>query len=171
MTSVPITTFFTKRTSPDKEFKLNASCNNNLSFIPIFLCNKIISPDIIVTTPSPPIWISKRITTCPKTLHDETVGITTNPVTQVAVVAVNKASQKEAALPCAELIGNDRKNVPVKIVSRKPIIIIICVVVNENLFFIIAPINLCSRLLRVGQIHLVHSNFDLDMFLALKFGQ
>ena len=118
---------------------MNASCNSNLSFIPIFLCNKIISPDIIVTTPSPPIWISKRITTCPKTLHDETVGITTNPVTQVAVVAVNKASQKEAALPCAELIGNDRKNVPVKIVSRKPIIII-RVVVNENLFFIIAPI-------------------------------
>lgn len=59
---------------------------------------------------------------------------------------------------------------PVKIVSRKPIIII-CVVVNENLFFIIAPINLCSRLLRVGQIQLVHSHFDLDMFLALKFGQ
>lgn len=169
MTSVPITTFFTKRTSPDKEFKLNASCNNNLSFIPIFLCNKIISPDIIVTTPSPPIWISKRITTCPKTLHDETVGITTNPVTQVAVVAVNKASQKEAALPCAELIGNDRKNVPVKIVSRKPIIII-CVVVNENLFFIIAPINLCSRLLHVGQVQLVQIQTNLNMMLGIMFG-
>ena len=57
-------------------------------------------------------------------LHDVTVGITTRPVTQTEVVAVNSASMKAVALPLAELIGIHNKTVPIKIAARKLSIII-----------------------------------------------
>ena len=45
-----------------------------------------------VMTPRPPNWIKNRITICPQTLQVEYVGTVTRPVTQMDVVAVNKAS-------------------------------------------------------------------------------
>ena len=60
-------------------------------------------------------------------LQEETVGITTNPVTQVEVVAVKRASQKDFAFPSAALIGSESNTVPINIVIKK-LNKIICVV-------------------------------------------
>jgi len=48
--------------------------------------------------PSPPIWIRIIITHCPKGVKKDPVSTTTNPVTQVADVAVNRASVQEKLL-------------------------------------------------------------------------
>jgi hypothetical protein len=96
-------------------------------------------PDIIVITPRPPICISTKITICPKTLHDEKVGVTTKPVTHVDVVAVNSASKKGVVSPLAELIGNDNNIAPISIAIRKLNKIICVVDIEINLFFIFLP--------------------------------
>jgi hypothetical protein len=50
---------------------------------------------------------------------------TTNPVTQVDVVAVNNAVTKSVHCPLAELTGNISINVPTIITQRNPTIIIL----------------------------------------------
>ena len=50
---------------------------------------------------------------CPKTLQEETVGVTTRPVTQVEVVAVKSASKKEVGFPSAELMGSESNTAPI----------------------------------------------------------
>ena len=73
---------------------------------------------------------------CPKTLHVETVGKVTSPVTQVAVVDVNSASIYGTDFPSAELIGRTRSKLPTKITKTK-LSIIICVVDSEIRFLFI----------------------------------
>ena len=136
--SVPATTLFTNRISPDRDFKLKASCRSNLSPIPIFLCSSIISPDIMVITPRPPIWMSSSIITCPKTLQEETVGVTTNPVTQVEVVAVKSASKNGVAFPSAELIGNTSNTESISIATRKLNNMMCVVDTKSRCFFILS---------------------------------
>ena len=87
--------------------------------MPIFLCNKIMKADMMVITPRPPICMSNKMTICPNTLLEETVGTTTNPVTQVDVVAVNKASIKGTASPVAELMGNESNTDPTNMAIKK----------------------------------------------------
>ena len=72
-------------------------------------------------------------------LHVEAVGTVTRPVTQVDVVAVNKASIYGTDIPLAELIGKDSRTLPSKIVAKK-LISIICVVDNENFFLLIIKV-------------------------------
>ena len=103
--------------------------------IPIFLFNKSINPDIMVTMPSPPTCIKISITACPNTLQADTVGSVTRPVTQVEVVAVNNASRYGTDLPLAELIGNAKSTLPAIIVTRK-LNNMICVVESANFFFL-----------------------------------
>ena len=55
------------------------------------------------------------------------VGVTTNPVTHVEVVAVKSASRKGFAFPSAELMGSDSNNAPINIAIKK-LNNIICVV-------------------------------------------
>jgi len=74
---------------------------------------------MIVITPSPPTCISISIIICPKTLHVEKVGSVTSPVTQVEVVAVNRASIYGTAVPLVELIGSAKRTLPIKITRRK----------------------------------------------------
>lgn len=64
--------------------------------------------------------------TLSKKLQEETVGVTTNPVTQVDVVAVKSASMKDFGCPSTELIGKQSKSVPTNIAIRKLNNIIFC---------------------------------------------
>ena len=94
-------------------------------------------------TPSPPIWMRNRMTTCPNILHAVAVGNVTRPVTQVAVVAVNNASMYDTATPSRALIGSANNTLPQRIVIRK-LIMITCVVDNP-LFFLLIISNLFSH--------------------------
>jgi len=108
---------------------------SNRSLMPIFLLRRSISPDIMVMIPRPPICMRSRMTICPNTLHVDTVGIVTSPVTQVEVVAVKSASRYGTASPLAELIGNAKSPLPMKMVTRK-LSNMICVVESVNFFFL-----------------------------------
>ena len=66
-------------------------------------------------------------------LHVETVGSVTSPVTHVDVVAVKSASKYGTLCPVAELIGNAKRILPIKITPKK-LNKMICVVENLNLF-------------------------------------
>ena len=66
-------------------------------------------------------------------LHVETVGSVTSPVTHVDVVAVKSASKYGTLCPVAELIGNTKRILPIKITPKK-LNKMICVVENLNLF-------------------------------------
>ena len=79
--------------------------------------------------------MSSRMTICPKTLHVDTVGSVTSPVTQVEVVAVKSASRYGTAFPLEELMGNAKSMLPIRIVTRK-LSNIICVVESANFFFL-----------------------------------
>ena len=59
------------------------------------------------------------MTTCPKIEKYVNVSTTTNPVTQVAEVAVNNAVLKSVATPAFEQIGSININAPIKINSAK----------------------------------------------------
>ena len=121
--------------NPSIEFKLNASVINKLSFKLKFLWIIIINKAINETTPSPPIWISINITTCPNVVHVENVGTVTSPVTQVDVVAVNNASIYDISV-VLWLIGRYNNILPIKIVIKK-LSNIICVVDSDIFLFII----------------------------------
>ena len=108
---------------------------SNRSPMPIFLLRRSISPDIMVMIPRPPICMRSRMTICPNTLHVDTVGIVTSPVTQVEVVAVKSASRYGTASPLAELIGNAKSPLPMRMVTRK-LSNMICVVESVNFFFL-----------------------------------
>ena len=69
-------------------------------------------------------------------LHAVTVGKVTSPVTQVAVVAVNRASMYDTEIPSAELMGRTRRILPIKIAKRK-LNIIKCVVDKVKRFLLI----------------------------------
>ena len=135
ITHVPRSTLFINLASPDIVFRLKASCISNRSPMPIFLLSISINPDIIVMTPRPPICIRSRITICPKKLQVVAVGRVTSPVTQVAVVAVNKASVYDTVFPSAQLIGSDSSRLPIRIVIKK-LSNMICVVDNDILLFL-----------------------------------
>ena len=92
-----------------------------------------INPDIMAIKPRPPICINTKITACPKVLQVETVGSVTSPVTHVDVVAVKSASKYGTLCPVAELIGNTKRILPIKITPKK-LNKMICVVENLNLF-------------------------------------
>ena len=101
--------------------------------MPIFLLRRSISPDIMVMIPRPPICMRSRMTICPNTLQVDTVGIVTSPVTQVELVAVKSASRYGTASPLAELIGNAKSPLPMRMVTRK-LSNMICVVESVNFF-------------------------------------
>jgi hypothetical protein len=64
-------------------------------------------------------------------LQVETVGSVTSPVTQVDVVAVKSASRNGTLFPVAELIGSDKRMLPIKITPKK-LSRMVCVVENFN---------------------------------------
>lgn len=68
-------------------------------------------------------------------LHVDTVGKVTNPVTQVADVAVKRASTYETLFPLLQLMGRYSKTLPIKIVIKK-LNIIIWVVESVTLFLL-----------------------------------
>ena len=61
--NVPSSTRFTNRTMPDRVFRLKASCSSSRSPMPIRLWSRIITAEMMVMTPRPPIWIRSNITT------------------------------------------------------------------------------------------------------------
>ena len=75
--------------------------------------------EIIVTSPRPPIWISKANITLPKT--DKVIdrlGIVVSPVTQTADVDINKASTNlTGSLGLLAAMGKAKRIVPIKITS------------------------------------------------------
>ena len=71
----------------------------------------------------------------PNTLHVDTVGSVTSPVTQVEVVAVKSASRYGTDSPLAELIGNAKSPLPIRMVTRK-LNNMTCVVERVNFFFL-----------------------------------
>ena len=75
--------------------------------------------------PSPPSCISINMTTFLSISFVFYFYYTTNPVTQVDVVAVNNAVTKSVHCPLAELTGNISINVPTIITQRNPTIIIL----------------------------------------------
>ena len=78
---------------------------------------------INVIKPKPPVCIKQKIINFPKAVHWLMVLVTTKPVTQVAEVAVNKASKTWMLFPFWLEIGRQSKLVPIKITSKKPKII------------------------------------------------
>ncbi len=71
-----------------------------------------------VTMPIPPAWISTRITTWPSGEKSLPVERTVSPVTQVALVAVNRPSRSEiGSRPGTEQIGAARSNPPATITA------------------------------------------------------
>ena len=70
--------------------------------------------------PSPPSWIMIRIITWPNRLHWVQVSTTTSPVTQVALVAVNRQFKNGSDCPSRLAIGSMRSSVPVMIIIKKP---------------------------------------------------
>ena len=74
------------------------------------------------------------MTICPNKLHAETVGSVTSPVTHTDVVAVKSASKYGTRLPVAELMGSDKRTLPIKITTKK-LSNIVCVVEKFNFFF------------------------------------
>ena len=92
----------------------------------------IIIPVTKETIPSPPSWISMRMTILPKRLQWVAVFTTTSPVTQTEVVDVNRASINGVKFPSAEENGRQSIKAPIKIVPRKPSAIIW--VVESSLF-------------------------------------
>ena len=76
-------------------FVLNAPCAyiRDLLAQPIFLPVKVMNIEVMVTSPRPPIWIRQIRTIFPKTVKVVCVSATIRPVTQVADVAVNRASK------------------------------------------------------------------------------
>ena len=74
-----------------------------------------------------------KITICPNKLQVETVGSVTSPVTQVDVVAVKSASRNGTLFPVAELMGKDKRMLPIKITPKK-LSKMVCVVENFNFF-------------------------------------
>ena len=92
----------------------------------------IIIPVTKETIPSPPSWISMRMTILPKRLQWIAVFTTTSPVTQTEVVDVNRASINGVKFPSAEENGRQSIKAPIKIVPRKPSAIIW--VVESSLF-------------------------------------
>lgn len=77
-----------------------------------------------VIKPSPPIWMSARITPLPNMLHSVAVSRTTKPVTQVELVAVKSASIGSVNFPSADEIGSVSSRPPISTTDKKPRIIV-----------------------------------------------
>ena len=75
--------------------------------------------------PSPPIWMSAKITPLPNMLHSVAVSRTISPVTQVALVAVKSASIGSANAPSADEIGSISSSPPMRITTKKPSMIVL----------------------------------------------
>lgn len=78
------------------------------------------SREAAVMKPRPPICVKSRITPCPKWEKANPVSTTVSPVTQVEVVAVNRAESRGRGLPSTELIGRHRSAVPTRMTAKKP---------------------------------------------------
>ena len=91
------------------------SCITHRSRRPIFRPEKMEMATAMVTTPMPPIWMSRRMTPWPKGDQNWAVSWTTRPVTQVAEVAVNRASRKEAPSPDWVETGRVSRQAPTRI--------------------------------------------------------
>ena len=72
-----------------------------------------------VIKPSPPSWMSTRMTICPNSVKCVPVSTTTRPVTQEADVAVNSASKKLSGSPW-EAMGNISSSAPRRATHKKP---------------------------------------------------
>ena len=96
----------------------NVSESASWVFMDTLLPNKKRKKVEKVIMPSPPIWMSARMTIWPNGLKWVPVSTTVNPVTQVALVAVNSASTKDNDFP-TEAGGNISINVPVRIAPAK----------------------------------------------------
>ena len=78
------------------------------------------SASAMVTTPSPPIWMSSKITACPKGDQKVAVSCKISPVTQVAEVAVNRAVSSPALRPLAVAKGRQSSSVPARMMAPNP---------------------------------------------------
>ena len=100
------------------------SCIVLLLHSPIFIPDARITASPMVITPIPPIWISVMMTPCPKSDQYAAVSFTISPVTQVADVAVNSASENEVIPRPFDEMGSISSSVP-SIMSTKKLRIII----------------------------------------------
>jgi hypothetical protein len=73
-----------------------------------------------VTNPRPPICIIVMITICPNKDHWVQVSLTISPVTQDALVAVNRQLKKSSDCPSLLEIGSIKSKAPVKIRQKNP---------------------------------------------------
>ena len=73
-----------------------------------------------VITPKPPIWMAAISTTCPKSDQCVPVSTSTCPVTQTALVAVNKPLPNPMLRPFCAAHGSDSSTPPSTISARNP---------------------------------------------------
>ena len=113
----PSTVFKSRRVSPAGACP-NVSDSASWVFMDTLLPNKKRKKVEKVMMPSPPIWMSARMTIWPNGLKWVPVSTTVNPVTQVALVAVNSASTKDNDFP-TEAGGSISNNAPIRIAPAK----------------------------------------------------
>ena len=95
---------------------------------------------IMVINPMPPICIISKMTSWPKTDQCENVSNTTRPVTQVALVAVKKASTNPVHSPDEEERGRHNRKEPDSITKRKLNAISLVVLIDLKYFIIMKEI-------------------------------
>ncbi len=88
---------------------------------PSRLERSITSSDATVMKPSPPIWMSARMTPWPKPLQWVPVSTTASPVTHTAEVAVKNASRVEVERPDAVENGSARSAAPTVMTVTNPV--------------------------------------------------
>ena len=73
----------------------------------------------MVMKPSPPIWTKNNITTCPNVVKSVAMVLTTSPVTQVALVAVNRASTNDSEPGAVVDHGSISSAAPIMMTAKK----------------------------------------------------
>ncbi len=97
----------------------------------------------MVIKPRPPIWIKRSSPSCPK--KDQCVKVSTRirPVTQEALVAVNRAVRNGVTVPSLDERGSISSSVPAMIRRKKPTAISCmpdkCLKVLRNMVFVCPP--------------------------------
>ena len=92
--------------------------------------SEILRPEIMandaatVMTPMPPIWMSSKMTPCPKPDQYVAVSCSTSPVTHTADVEVKSASRNGVSVRARLDTGSISSSVPKRMTAEKPRIIL-----------------------------------------------
>ena len=118
--AVPIMILLASLTIPPICSVFTLSSISPRSFRPILRLSTMERKMPILMNPSPPSWIMISSSTCPNMLHWVHVSATTRPVTQDALVAVNRQLRKGSLCPSLLDMGSIRRKVPVMMIRKNP---------------------------------------------------